>query len=482
MSIRFYCPSGHRLNVSEKLAGQKIRCPRCKEKAVVPEASQSDSTNGTRPKSTAKSEQEPTESEQPPKDKTEEGAEARQSPKDQEESAANGTAAQRLKSAQPEHKKSRSKPPPLPAARKAAAEDDPTQPKQKPVPKVEVPDRQEPGHDHESVLDSEAPSRPKERLKPQRASRRWTKSESPKVPPKLPTSKAPPDAGQQPSDQPKKPPPKPPPKTEPAHHPEPELADEVHKQEADKQEERPSRRRGRRDRKRSKREGRDEAAERETTSNEPPETDAASRHPAREAKPKKTRRRRGPKMMPLDVYRADRGSLTTVKGLAVILALVVLFSLLPVGWLAVSPNSRNESVAASDGEADPASEKPESYINLEKAPPWARIVMLIAVLQLFYIAWMLTSPDWGGVWVVMVVFALVSTAYGMATAMAIAWPIEEPMPLRVEPDLRWPAKYWCGSVLAVMSLATYLCGRTSAKWRRTCELELAGRERARLRG
>lgn len=36
MSIRFYCPHGHRLKVPEEKAGKSARCPVCQERVVVP--------------------------------------------------------------------------------------------------------------------------------------------------------------------------------------------------------------------------------------------------------------------------------------------------------------------------------------------------------------------------------------------------------------------------------------------------------------
>jgi hypothetical protein len=198
--------------------------------------------------------------------------------------------------------------------------------------------------------------------------------------------------------------------------------------------------------------------------------------PPREKKPRE-KRRRGPKLMPPDVYRADAGSLATCRGLAGVLVLVVLFSLLPLGWLAISQPTAGGEGAVIVNRTLPAM-LAASYFNVETAPDWARLVLLAAAMQLFFIAWMMAAPDWAGVWVVMVVFALVSTAYGMVTAMAIAWPVDKPMLLGME-EVRRSAGYWCGSVLAVTALGTYLCGRLSARWRRTCELELAGRGRTR---
>ncbi|OHB69164.1 MAG: hypothetical protein A2V70_21215 [Planctomycetes bacterium RBG_13_63_9] len=100
------------------------------------------------------------------------------------------------------------------------------------------------------------------------------------------------------------------------------------------------------------------------------------------------------------------------------------------------------------------------------------------MVQIVYIAWMLNMPDWASVWVVMLVFAGVAAVYAVATALAIATPVDRPMPLGMG-EVRHSARAWCTAVLLTMSLATYLCGRTSAKWRRTFELEMAGRS---LRG
>ncbi len=163
---------------------------------------------------------------------------------------------------------------------------------------------------------------------------------------------------------------------------------------------------------------------------------------------KKKRRklfRRREKMVPPDAYAADQGHLATVKWLAVVLSLAVVFSMAPA----------------------------LTYLNLAAAPGWARSVLLLGVLQLFFIAWVVNGPDWASVWVLMLVFAGVSTLYGMATAMALATPLDKPMLLGMG-QVRDSAGRWCGAVLMVMSLATYLCGRTAARWRRSFELGVAG--------
>ncbi len=154
--------------------------------------------------------------------------------------------------------------------------------------------------------------------------------------------------------------------------------------------------------------------------------------------------------MPANVYRPDHGHLATVKWLALILGLAVAFSLAPVVYLA--------------------------HLNPATAPGWARAVVLLAAVQAGYIAWMLNVPDWASVWVVMLVFAAVSALYAVATSVAVATPLDQPIWLGMG-EVRRSAGAWCTSVLLAMSLATYLCGRTAARWRRTFELKTAGRSR-----
>ena len=112
------------------------------------------------------------------------------------------------------------------------------------------------------------------------------------------------------------------------------------------------------------------------------------------------------------------------------------------------------------------------HLNLETAPDWARLVLLLAALQTCYIVWMLATPDWASAWVLMLVFAFSAAVYGMVTAIVVAAPPERPVPLGIG-ELRAMAPRWCGSVLGLMVLATYLLGLFSARWRRAVEGEVA---------
>ncbi len=153
--------------------------------------------------------------------------------------------------------------------------------------------------------------------------------------------------------------------------------------------------------------------------------------------------------IPRNTYRPDHGRITSTKWLAGLLAAAVLFSLAPVVY--------------------------HVQVNLQTAPGWARAVVLLAAVQAVYLGWMLSAPDWSTAWVVMLVFAGVSALYAVATAMAIATPPDRAMPLGLG-EVRYSARAWCGAVLAVMSLCTYLVGRFSTRWRRSFEYEKAGRE------
>lgn len=144
----------------------------------------------------------------------------------------------------------------------------------------------------------------------------------------------------------------------------------------------------------------------------------------------------------------DHGRITSVKWLATVLMSAVLFSLLPVAY--------------------------QMQWNLETAPGWVRVAILLAALQAVYVGWMLSAPDWSTAWVVMLVFAGVSAVYALATALAIATPPDKAMPLGLG-DVRYTARAWCAAVLAVMALSTYLAGRFSTRWHRSFEYETAGR-------
>lgn len=104
------------------------------------------------------------------------------------------------------------------------------------------------------------------------------------------------------------------------------------------------------------------------------------------------------------------------------------------------------------------------YCDLLAAPGWARAMLLLAGLQLIFVAWMVLMPDWSTVWVVMVVFASVAATYGFTLAVTIVAPPDKEMMFDLH-LVRSAATWWCCLVIVLTTLMTYLCGRTSYGWR-----------------
>jgi hypothetical protein len=145
-------------------------------------------------------------------------------------------------------------------------------------------------------------------------------------------------------------------------------------------------------------------------------------------------------------YRPDRGKVTTVYGLATALAAVALFGAAPAVVRMYD-----------DGPLD--------------APRWAQVALLIAGLQLAYVAWMASTPDWSTVWVAMWVFALVASFYALIMGVAVFTPRSRVIILEMA-DERDRAAGWCAAVVLLTFLATYMCGRVAFRWQKTMKAAL----------
>ena len=180
--------------------------------------------------------------------------------------------------------------------------------------------------------------------------------------------------------------------------------------------------------------------------------DEITASPPREARPET--KRRPPPPLPAEsppprAYRADFASLRSVRRLAAVLTLFVGFSLGPA----------------------------VANFDLAGPPGWAWAVLLVGSLQLFYVFWMVATPDWSSEWVLMVVFAVVAALYGTATAMTLAAPADKALPWGLS-EFRTTAPAWCGAVLAVMALGVYLCGHAATKWRHAWQRRVAALRRS----
>jgi hypothetical protein len=154
------------------------------------------------------------------------------------------------------------------------------------------------------------------------------------------------------------------------------------------------------------------------------------------------RKTRKTRTVPAGAYEASPNQVWAVRKLAALLLAAVLLSLLSVLWT--------------------------RQFGLEASPPWARAVLLVAGLQTLYVVWMLNAPDWASVRVVMFVFAAVATGYAVATTTVMATPLDHPLALGLGAVRHWAAA-WCGGMVAVMALGTFLCGRLSTRWRRVLQ-------------
>jgi len=103
--------------------------------------------------------------------------------------------------------------------------------------------------------------------------------------------------------------------------------------------------------------------------------------------------------------------------------------------------------------------------DLAAAPPWARAVLLLSLLQLAYAAWLATVPDWGALWAAMFVLAALATLYAAAGAVALAMPWEDELPLGLS-AVRRQAPLWCAAVALLNIGAAYWCGQAAQTLRR----------------
>jgi hypothetical protein len=106
------------------------------------------------------------------------------------------------------------------------------------------------------------------------------------------------------------------------------------------------------------------------------------------------------------------------------------------------------------------------HADLTKAPPWALAAVLLAVLQAVYAGWIINAPDWAAAQVQMAVCAVMTTLYGMLMTLSLMAPANKPLILGLG-EARRAVPAWCGLMLLLMGAATWFCGWTSAKWKRS---------------
>jgi hypothetical protein len=103
------------------------------------------------------------------------------------------------------------------------------------------------------------------------------------------------------------------------------------------------------------------------------------------------------------------------------------------------------------------------HLVLSTAPGWARLVVLLGLWELAYVAWMVLSVHRSALWVVMVVFAAGATLSAVTTAFTLVAAKDGMLPVGLDQIRRW-APSWFGCVLAVQTLGAYLAGRLAFWW------------------
>ena len=146
----------------------------------------------------------------------------------------------------------------------------------------------------------------------------------------------------------------------------------------------------------------------------------------------------------MHVYQPDERRLDSIKWLTFFLGLTVVFSVAPIVL----------------------------HLDLLAEPSWPRGVLVVAVLQACYLAWMLSVPDWSTIRVLMIVFLLAAAIYATAMTWIALTPPEEPLQFGLE-EVRNRALQWCGCVLTLMLFGAYLCARASSDWRSAVNREMA---------
>jgi len=106
------------------------------------------------------------------------------------------------------------------------------------------------------------------------------------------------------------------------------------------------------------------------------------------------------------------------------------------------------------------------HSNPLTAPPWALAAVFLAVLQLAYAAWMINVPDRATARVQMIVCAILATIYGMLMTLTMITPVNHPLILGLG-EVRRAAPAWCGLMFVITGAATWYCGRTSTRWKRS---------------
>jgi hypothetical protein len=106
------------------------------------------------------------------------------------------------------------------------------------------------------------------------------------------------------------------------------------------------------------------------------------------------------------------------------------------------------------------------HLNVAAAPGWARILLLGSLLELAFVAWLLSIPDRASIWVMMIVMAVAATMYGTAASITLVISNDFDLPLDLG-EIRWPAFWWSVLMMAFSTAAAYHCGHVAQRWKQS---------------
>jgi hypothetical protein len=98
-----------------------------------------------------------------------------------------------------------------------------------------------------------------------------------------------------------------------------------------------------------------------------------------------------------------------------------------------------------------------SHLYFNGAPLWAQLMLVVAILQLAYAAWLAAVPDYSTLGVGMYLMAATGTGYSIALAV-ICFSAETQLAALGVSSMRWAAGAWCLLALVVSATASAACG------------------------
>lgn len=137
-------------------------------------------------------------------------------------------------------------------------------------------------------------------------------------------------------------------------------------------------------------------------------------------------------------YQPDRTQVRAVHRLGLVMALVTLLQIVPA----------------------------VRHVSFVGAPLWAQLLLVMSGLQLAYVVWTVTMPDWSTVLTSMLVYAAVAAVFGGVLVAGLLTSPGQEMIFGLG-ELRWPAIGWSAVLMLLALLAAGGCGRLGLAWHRS---------------